>query len=183
MWHFLIFHMCRSYLLYSQATQSYGADSPPRAALWGSVNSGKNRTRRIRIIRLTFFIESVSLRVLGCEGQQGSRGKGAMTRSLRRQSRFSDFHTWLLLELTRETSDRGESFLPGLHVLVSISLRGRDMDMHEEWGEEWGEECQGSGSGGDRAKGTPSTSNLDLRHRANANPGMPAVRVRLSVST
>ena len=70
MWHFLIFHMCRSCLLYSQATQSYGADSPPRAALWGSVNSGKNRTRRIRIIRLIFFIESVSLRVLGCEGQQ-----------------------------------------------------------------------------------------------------------------
>ena len=60
-----------------------------------------------------------------------------MTRSLRRQSCFSDFHTWLLLELTRETSDRGESFLPGLHVLVSISLQGRDMDMHDEWGDAW----------------------------------------------
>ena len=67
----------------------------------------------------------------------GSRGKGAMTRSLRRESCFSDFHTWLLLELTRETSDRGESFLPGLHVLVSISLQGRDMDMHDEWGDAW----------------------------------------------
>ena len=78
---------------------------------------------------------------------QGRYDSVAMTRSLRQESRFSDFHTWLLLELTRETSDRGESFLPGLHVLVSISLRGADMDMHDEWGDEWGAEWSGSAGG------------------------------------
>ena len=60
-----------------------------------------------------------------------------MTRSLRQKSRFSDFHIWLLRELVRETFWRGESFRPGLHVLVSISLRGADMDMHDEWGDAW----------------------------------------------
>ena len=60
-----------------------------------------------------------------------------MTRSLRQKSRFSDFHIWLLRELVRETFWRGESFRPGLHVLVSISLQGRDMDVEYDWGDAW----------------------------------------------
>ena len=66
MWHFLIFHMCRSCLLYSQATQSYGADSPPRAALWGRLSSSNRARTWGRAVLTAIVVYSLPHSVVPC---------------------------------------------------------------------------------------------------------------------